>query len=265
MNLARHVAVLWRYRVITVACVLLGVVLAVAASYKITTSGLVPRGVSAYSSVSQVMVTQPGFPEGRIVLPVAPTGVETEQQEVDPDRLEFADPSRFMALADLYTKLIVSDDVRSRIPGRPSEKQILASPLPSVSGAPILPIIQLTVIGSTSEAATQLNRDTVRALRDLLRERQSRNDISPAQSVQINVLNAPNRGVLTAGPSRMGSVLAFLLCLIAAVAITHLLENLRTRRAADELADFDPWEGDPLEDDDDLATKRGEQSPRVAA
>src|SRR5215210_2429926 len=173
MNLARHAAVLWRYRVVTAACVLLGVVLAIAASYKVTTSGVEPRGESTYSSVSQVMVTQPGFPEGRVVLPMAPTGDQADQADVDPNRLEFADPSRFMALADLYTKLLVSDEVRTRIPGRPKEKQIVASPLPAVSGAPILPIIQLTVTARSSEAATQLNRDAVRSLQKLLKERQA--------------------------------------------------------------------------------------------
>ena len=263
MNLARHAAVLWRYRVVTAACILLGVVLAIAASYKITTAGLVPRGTSTYSSTSQVLVTQPGFPEGRVVLPVAPTGNNAEEQDVDPNRLEFADPSRFMALADLYTKLLVSDDVRVRIPGRPSKSQIMASPLPAVSGAPILPIIELTVLAPTSAAATKLNHDSVQALRGLLKERQERNDIAPAQSVKISVLNAPSRGALTSGPSRMGSILAFLLCLIAAVAITHLLENLRTRRAADELADLDPWAEEP-DEDNDLAAKRGTPS-RVAA
>ncbi|MGH2970312.1 MAG: hypothetical protein ACRDK0_14815, partial [Solirubrobacteraceae bacterium] len=141
---------------------------------------------------------------------------------------------------------------------------ISASPLPAVSGSPILPIIQLTVLDRTSARATQLNRDTVRALRGLLKERQERNDISPAQSVQISVLNAPTVGVLASGPSRMGSILAFLLCLIAAVAITHVLENLRNRRAAETALDFDPGEGDPV-GDDDLAAKRVEQGPRVAA
>jgi hypothetical protein len=78
------------------------------------------------------------------------------------------------------------------------------------------------------------------------------------------MLNAPNAGILTSSPSRMGSILAFLLCLIGAVAITHLLENLRTRRAAEPLAGFDPWDDGPLEDDD-LAAKRTGADPRVAA
>lgn len=264
MNLARHAAVLWRYRVVTAACVLLGVVLAIAASYRITTSGLVARGTSTYSSMSQLLVTQPGFPEGRVVLPTPPPSTGDPSEAVDRSRLEFADPNRFMALADLYTKLLVSDDVRTRIPGRPSQSQILASPLPAVSGAPILPIIQLTVMAPTPAAARALNFDTVRALRGLLRERQQRNDISPAQSVQITTLNAATPGVLTTGPSHVGSILAFLLCLIGAVAISHLLENLRTRRTQDGLMELDPWDDGPPAGDE-MTAERGESSPRVAA
>ena len=259
MNLARHAAVLWRYRVVTAACILLGVVLALAASYRITTDGVVPRGNATYSSQSQLLVTQPGFPEGRVVLPTAPAAETEGEAKVDRGRIDFADPNRFMALADLYTKLILSDDVRTRIPGRPSPSQIVASPLPAVSGAPILPIIQLTVSASTAEGATALNRNTVRALRGLLRERQERNDISPAQSVQITTLNAPSAGVLTSSTSHVGSILAFLLCVLGALAITHLLENLRTRRMGDELAELEPW------DPDELADQRGDVKPRVAA
>jgi hypothetical protein len=244
MNLARHAAVLWRFRRITAAGLLLGVFLAVFASYNITPSGLKPRGASTYTSQSQLLVTQAGFPEGRVVLPVAPPYGTTneEQPEVDPDRLEFADPNRFMYAADLYTKLIVSDEVLSRIPEHPAPSQIVASPLPGVSGAPILPIIQLDTIAGSPAAATQLNHNAAKALRGLLEERSEKNDISSAQQIQISTLVAPSPGVLATGPSYTASILAFLLCLIGTVAVTHLLENLRNRRETKELDKFENWE-----------------------
>jgi hypothetical protein len=228
MNLARHAAVLWRFRAVTAAGLLLGILLAILASYKITTHGLVPRGASTYSSTSQLMVTQPGFPEGRTVLPTGPPiGSTTEEPKVDPNRLEFADPARFLALADLYTKLLVSDEVRTRIPEHPSQAQISASPVPAVSGAPILPIIELTVLGPTPRAATNLNVHTADALRAELKQRQEKNDITPAQSVEITTLNAASPGVLMSGPSHTASILALMLCLIGTVAVTHLLASLR--------------------------------------
>jgi len=263
MNLARHAAVLWRFRRITAAGLLLGVFLAVFASYKISPSGLEPRGMSTYTSQSQLLVTQAGFPEGRVVLPVAPPyGSTTEQPEVDPNRLEFADPNRFMALSDLYTKLIVSDEVLRRIPEHPSPTQIVASPLPGVSGAPILPIIQLDTISDSPAAAQRLNLNASEALRKLLEERQEKNDISPAQSVQISTIKAPEPGALTAGPSHMASILALLLCLIGTIAVTHLLENLRTRREAEPVDDLEDW---AVEGDANGSPYEGVSDARLAA
>ena len=261
MNLARHAAVLWRFRRITAAGLLLGIFLAVYASYNITPSGLKPRGMSTYTSQSQLLVTQPGFPEGRSVLPASPVlGTGTEEQEVDPDRLEFADPNRFLALADLYTKLIVSDEVLSRIPEQPSPAQITASPLPGVSGAPILPIIQLDTIAESPEAAQTLNANTAKALEGLLEERQERNEIRPAQSVQITTLKAPSVGLLATGPSHTASILALLLCIIGTIAVTHLLENLRNRRETDRIEDLEDWPAEP-----ENGTARAEDADLEAA
>jgi hypothetical protein len=245
MNLARHAAVLWRFRRITAAGLLLGIFLAVFASYNITASGLKPRGVSTYTSQSQLLVTQPGFPEGRPVLPttqaIDPT---TGKPIVDPTKPDFADPARFLTLADIYTKQITSDDILRRLPVRVHPAQILASPLPAVSGAPILPIIQLDTIGPTPRAAQQLNRDLTKALRDWLEEGQRKNDIVPAKRVVIETLNSPEPGALTSGPSKTASILALLLVLIGTVALTHLLENLRTRRDAAQIDELEAWAAD---------------------
>jgi len=266
MRLARHVGVLWRFRAITATGLCLAVILATLASYQVVYDGglsIRPRGTSTYTSRSNVLVTQAGFPEGRVVLPSSPPGGSpTEKPEVDPNRLEFADPSRFMALADLYTKLIVSDEVRGQIPGRPSAARLTASPLPAVSGAPILPIIQLDVTAGTSAEAQALNVQTVRALREVLRKRQSKNDISPAKRVEISVINAPSAGRLAARPSHTASILALLLSLIGTVALTHLLASLRAEEADPELDNLVfPWamgEGEATGDGE--GTGEGEES-----
>lgn len=247
MNLARHAAVLWRFRRITAAGLLIGVFLAVFASYSISPSGLEPRGVSTYTSQSQLLVTQPGFPEGRPVLPTTQViDPETGQPIVDPNEPDFADPVRFLALADLYTKLIVSDDVLSRLPARVSPTQVIASPLPGVSGAPILPIIQLDTIGPTPVAAQRLNVDLAKALREHIAQGQDKNGIPPAKRVVISTINAPEPGILTTGPSKMASILALLLCLVGTIAVTHLFENLRNRREAEPVEELEDWSLDPL-------------------
>jgi hypothetical protein len=225
MDLSRHLAVLWRFRVVTAIGLVLAVVFAVLAAYKPSPNGLEKRGASTYSSSSRLLVTQAGFPEGRVVLPAPPLG-----EEQRPDSVGFADPARFMALADLYTKLILSDEVRRQIPEHPTPAQVDAEPIASVSGAPILPIIELSTTSKSPAAARELNMHTVAALRGLLKRRQANNDIPVGERVQIGLLNAPSRGVLMASPTHTASILALLLCLIGTLAVTHLLEAIRLRR-----------------------------------
>jgi hypothetical protein len=249
VDLSRHLAVLWRYRVVTAIGLGLAIVLGVLAAYTPSSGGLEKRGASTYSSTSRLLVTQAGFPEGRVVLPTPPPG-----EELKPDKVGFADPARFMALADLYTKLILSDEVRRQIPERPTAAQVDAEPIASVSGSPILPIIELTTHSSSQAAARQLNLHTVAALRSLLKQRQASNGIPVGERVQIGILNAPSRGFLTGSPSHTASILAFLLCLIGTVAVTHLLEAIRLRREGpleDQVA-FD-WSIDPEPADEALS------------
>ena len=251
MDLSRHLAVLWRYRVITAIGLVLAITFAVLAAYKPSSNGLEKRGNSSYSSASRLLVTQAGFPEGRVVLPAPPLG-----EEQKPDSVGFADPARFMALADLYTKLILSDEVRRRIPEHPTPAQVDASPIESVSGSPILPIIELVTISNSSAGARDLNVHTVTALQGLLKRRQATNDIPIGERVQISILNAPSPGVLTASPTHTASILALLLCLIGTIAVTHLLEAIRLRREGpteDEQA-FD-WSLDPGPDGDPVGER----------
>jgi hypothetical protein len=242
MNLARHAAVLWRYRRVTVAGVVLAVVLAVLASYRVSADGLSPRGSETWSAVSSIHVTQPGFPEGRVTLPTAQVdGTGTVPQAPPKDQVEFADPARLAGLGDLYAKFAASDEVLRRVPERPSADQVMASPFASSQGGVLLPVVELTTTATSGAVARDINVHVFEALRAVLRERQAENGIAPAKRVQIRLLDAPDATLLS-GPSHTASILALLLCLLATVAVTHLLEALRQRRDARALASIAPWE-----------------------
>jgi|tagenome__1003787_1003787.scaffolds.fasta_scaffold20822869_2 hypothetical protein len=248
MNLARHAAVLWRFKAVTAAGLILGVVLAGLASYKVTMDGgpkLQARGTSTWTSQSSVLVTQAGFPEGRVVLPDLPTQKANADGTLPPvpdNEIAFADPARFNTLADLYSQLATSDRIRRRIPERPKPGEITASPVPAQSGASILPVITLTTQAETAPGARALNLHTVEALRELLTVQQDKNEIPANQRVTLSLLNRPSTPTLLKGPSHTASVLALLLCLIGTIAVTHLLANLRDREAVDTLVV--PWAGD---------------------
>jgi hypothetical protein len=247
MNLARHAAVLWRYRRVTIAGVVIAVVLAVLASYRVSADGLSPRSSETWSAVSSIHVTQRGFPEGRVTLPTAPVGGATAgvppvDVEARPkDQVEFADPARLAGLGDLYAKFAASDEVLRRVPERPSADQVMASPFASSQGGVLLPVVELTTTATSGPVARDLNVHVFEALRAVLRERQKENDIAPSKRVEIQLLDAPNATLLS-GPSHTASILALLLCLLATVAVTHLLEALRQRRETRVLAGIAPWE-----------------------
>jgi hypothetical protein len=258
MNLARHASVLWRFRRVTAAGVVLGVVLAILASYKVGPGGLEPRGAETWSAVSQILVTQPGFPEGRVTLPekqldsgVTADGEQAVEENAAPkDQVEFADPARLAFLGDLYSKFLTSDEVLSRVPEHPPAASVTASPFASSQGGLLLPVIQLTTMGPSAESAQRVNLNTYKALLDFLEERQKANDISTAGRVDLQLLVRPEM-TLVAGRKPTASVLAFMLVLLATVALTHLLEALRNRRNNEKLAIVD-WDAPTsvLDDDD---------------
>lgn len=238
MNLATHAAVLWRYRAVTAAGVLLGIVLAVLAAYQVSWDGgpsLKPRGTETWKSESSLLVTQAGFPEGRVTLPAAPPaqgtlpGSTPVEPEPPKDRIEFADPLRFSFLAQLYAQLAVSDRVIDQLPGDPDPEQIEAVPVEGAA-ATQLPVIQLITTAGSAAAAKALNANLVKSLQSFLESDQAAANIRAQERTRIELLSAPAPPVMTAGRSHTASILAFLLCVLGAVAVAHLLAALRFRK-----------------------------------
>jgi hypothetical protein len=246
VNLERHLSVLWRYRAIVALGILLGFALAFFAAVDVT-NGMKRRGAEQWSSVSQIFVTQEGFPWGRVTFPVATdpgadaaTEPPTPDEEVD-DRIKFADPTRFPNLAFLYSFLTNSDQVRGKLPGPPTPDQIQAVPLdPTGRGDAFLPIIQLTTSASTAPGAVELNKQTMEGLKSLLREWQDEAKIANKDRVVLSTLSKPSAPALLAGRSLTPSLLAFMLCVILSIALAHILEGIRQSRARRAAAEI-PW------------------------
>jgi hypothetical protein len=241
VNLERHLSVLWRYRAITILGIVLGAVLAFLAAFDVT-HGLQRRGTEQWSSVSQIFVTQEGFPWGRVTFPVATDPGSADQTTTDStgnvdDRIKFADPTRFPNLAFLYSFLTNSDEVRGKLPGPPSPAQIQAVPLdPTGRGDAFLPIIQLTTTADTAEGAVKLNRQTIEGLKQLLTDKQDEAKIETKDRVMLNTISKPSAPALIAGRSLTPSLLAFMLCVILSIALAHVLDGIRQARARRQAA-----------------------------
>lgn len=235
MQLERHLLVLWRFRAVVAGGVALGILLAVLAAYQVRWDGgvlpsLAARGEEQWSAGSRLLVTQQGFPEGRVTLPGLTSEQSPDQQQTngtdDKQGIQYADPARFASLAALYSSYARSDLVRSRIAEHPEPDQIQAVPLDlNGSGDQFLPIVEITTTDTTERGAQRLNDHTLKALRGLLSEEQARANIPADSRVRLDTLNEP-RTQLLSGHSYTGSILAFFLCVLAAVALAHILESL---------------------------------------
>jgi hypothetical protein len=249
MNLARHAAVLWRFRIITATGLFLGISLAILASYKVSFDGgpsLQARGSATYKSDALLLVTQPGFPEGRVVLPDTTETVPGTTETVQNNKLQFADPNRFGGLADLYSQLAMSDRVRTMIPEKPKPLQIEALALPGASGGVILPIIKLSASADTQKGAELLTQHAIEALQGVLTEDQKKARIPDQSRVEVRTLNAPSAGYLLSGPPRTAAILVFILSLLGTIGLTHLLAALRGRDESEDRGIrgvVDPWSG----------------------
>jgi hypothetical protein len=222
MDLAQHAAVLWRFRAVIAAGLVLGTMLAILAAYQLPS--LNPRGAETWTSESSLLITQAGAPEFRTLAGAPP--VDGTGTAASPDAYEFADPNRLSLLASLYAQLARSDQVRRLLPEDPKPAQIEAIALEG-NASTQLPLINLTTTAESGPAARALNRHTVEALQQVVTTEQSRNEIPAGQRIRIEQINAPAAPVKTAGRSHTASILAFLLCLLGSVALAHLLAALR--------------------------------------
>jgi hypothetical protein len=240
MDLRRHVAVLWRFRLVVACGVLLGVVLAVTATFKVTTGGLEWRQTQKFSSDSTLFVTQGGFPWGRATLPESTDALASAAQQardaqssnkIPPQTQLFADPGRFSGLASIYSYLVRSRQVIGLIPQHPKQDQITAEPFmtnPGSSGE-ALPVIGLRTQADTPQEAVTLNNATVKALVGYIKRQQDVNNVPDKQRVEIAVLNEAGPAFVSVGRSMTGAIVALLLCSILAVAVSYVLENLFPR------------------------------------
>jgi hypothetical protein len=236
MNLRRHVAVLWRFRFIVFGTVLVGIALAILALFQVSSSGLQWRDQETFGSQSTLLVTQPGFPEGRVVLGDTTAAAQAEQQLASPKgkgkEEQFADPGRFSNLAVVYSYLAQSDQVRLLMRPVPQAAQLSVVPLTAGFGQVTLPILQLNTSAHTPAEAKALNQAAITALQGFLATQQQDNGISRVNRVRVGILNPPSAPVLTVGRSKTPAVVAFILTLAVGLALAYCLDNLFPPRRA---------------------------------
>ena len=234
MDLHLYLRVLWRFRLLVAAGVLLAAALAVLSVYRIDFDvgpSLEYRQKEKWVSVATVLVTEPDFPLGRAVFSEDVPPLSTDKpKKFTP---EFAPSSRFIELANIYAELVTSDDVRrvilkdGRLPG-----VVQAIPVVATNGSDAsLPMVAVRGLASTPENAVKVAQRASAGFRQYLKAEQDRGGIPGDQRVVLTEVRHPSASttVLLEGRSKTVPIVVFLTFMLAVVGLAFILENVRPR------------------------------------
>ena len=214
---------------LVVAGFLLAVSLAFLSIVKVTPDGLEYRQRQLWSAELRLLVTQRGFPEGRLYAqsPTQEGQLPSQEDNASP----VADPARFNTLAILYAELATSDPVRRLMSGgRPIRGRVLATPLRDDQSGVLLPLIDITAIADSRRAAAKLARQNAAALSTFISEQQRVNKVPAADRVVVQTIVDPSRVSLFQPRSKTMAMVVFLAVMFATIGLAFILENSRPRR-----------------------------------
>src|SRR5207247_35281 len=145
MDVPLYMRVLWRFRVLVAAGLVLAVALALVSFYRVSLNGtlqLTPRGKEKWTSFARIFVTQQGFEWGSSI-------IGSNQKSNDSTKIgaQVSEEGRLASLASLYSSFALSDPVRRiMLRGGPVRGKLDAAPLPATENNPyaLLPLISIS-------------------------------------------------------------------------------------------------------------------------
>lgn len=230
MDLLNHLQVMARWKRVIIAGILVGVLIALAFTFRVSFDGGVKVGyrqAEEWKATSTLFVTQPGFPWGRTTLPSIDPNQTTAQQRSDQS---FADPSRLSVLAVIYAFLAPSQPVDQIGGAAPPGTTVTAREISTPNGNP-LPLLVIETTAPTSIQAKALNRERTLAMLRYLRDQQNQNEVPRGQRVQLKLLKGPEAAKVSSHGAMLAIAMVFLAAL-ASLGAAYLFENLRLARAA---------------------------------
>lgn len=226
--------VLWRFKLLVLGGFALALCLSFLAMMNVSFKGGTPkfsyRDTEQWDSVSMLFVTSHKFPWGSVLAPQSQDVVpRTMPEETVPTGV---DPAHLTSLAGLYARLAMSDEVyRMMLKSGPITGTVQAEPLAAGkdnSGSP-LPMIGLSAISTSAQAAHELAKRHVNAFVRFLEQRQAEADIPREERVVLEVASSPQRPVLVEPRKKTRPVIVFLAVMIAVIGLAFVLENIRPR------------------------------------
>jgi hypothetical protein len=232
MDFGLYARVLWRFRFLVAVGAILATSLASLSVVRVSSDGLTYRQSQLWMSNIRLLVTQTGFPEGRLY---AQTRDQTSKDQPVPPGVAVADPARFNVLAILYAQLATSDPVRRlMLKEGPARGRIIAQPLRDEQSGTLLPLMDLTTISQSPRGAITLAERAARALNTYLSDQQRVNQVPSTDRVVLQTLVQPREAELYQPRSKTIAIVVFLVVMLATFGLALLLENTRPRNRAIE-------------------------------
>jgi hypothetical protein len=224
MDLRLYGKVLLRFRWLVVAGVVSAFALAFLSIVRVSPDGIAYRKQAVWESKTLLLITQPGFPWGRSVLP-------SSDSDTTP---RYADPYRFASLTDLYSQFANSDQVKAmmRREGAPKTWKIVATPVEPSSSQATLPVIALAGHANSANDATAAVESGRRAFLKYVASQQQVAAIPPEQRISIQVLQKSTPPKVILPRSKTLPIIILLAVLSATVGLVLVLENLRPQASA---------------------------------
>ncbi len=234
MDLHLFFRVIWRFKFLVIAGLLVAGVLATLSVFRIDLQDgykLEYRQSEKWMSVATVLVTEPDFPLGRAVFEQDVPPVSSNQpRNYTP---KFAPSSRFVELANVYAELVTGDAVRQVIlKDGPLPGAIQAVPLVATNGSDApLPMVSVRGIASTPKAAVVVAQRASAAFQEYLEAEQQRGAIPAEQRVLLLEVRHPavQTALKVEGRSTTIPIVVFLTVMLAFVGLSFILENVRPR------------------------------------
>lgn len=255
MDTRLYMRVIWRFKWIFFVGLLLAMGLAILSTAKPDPSAGPPylkyRKPASYKAQALLLVTQPGFPEGRSnigdLMKVASGANPGDAGTFIP---RFADPSRYSELALIYSTYATSDQIyaQMRRTGGPVVGNILANPIMQPGTGDAEPIIDLAGISTSPQAAIKLTNRVIDALTSYLSTQQAANGVPSAKRAILVPLNRPQKATVFVGHKKTKPMFVFMTIMLATIGLCFLLENIRPRVAVAASA-IGPVEADTLSPD----------------
>lgn len=209
-----------RFRLLVVTGVILAISLAFLSLVRVTSHGFSYRKPMVWQSQAVLMLTEPGFPWGRTVLPGAGTGDSAPPQYVN-----------LSGLTDLYSQFANSDAVRRlmRAEGAPKTWSVTAAPaVPTIQGA-TLPVLALSGRANSANEAVSAVEYGRRALVEYVERQQQAGKIPTHQRIDLQIVQRATVPVVVEPRKKTLAVVVFAALVLATVGLAFILENLRPR------------------------------------